>query len=847
MRRLGKSGFVALAWSASAFALPAFAQGQPQAPAAPVTEVDNSGASLDDIVVTAQKREQNLQSVPIAISAISEAKVNQLGIQDSRALTGLAPNVTVLQPTTSLSSAVISIRGIASGSQESLSLDQANGLYVDGVIIARSGAASLDVTDIARVEILRGPQGTLFGRNTTGGAIAFISRDPSETFRFSASGGIGNFAQRTGRLSIDPGEIGGVATTFTYSHSQNDGYVDNILQPNSLRDPMARQSDSARFAARAEIGGTGSIRYVFDYSNVRGTGPAFQLTNVATGAPLPPVTVGGLTIPLTPQAPVAGYLAGATFLQPECAALAAPVRQYRSRICLNSDVGARDIVWGHNFQFQNDFGGFKLKATTGYRFWRSDSYGSDLDGLGAIQGAAFSQATLFNGIPASLLAFIPTIPAAARPFIAGSPVPTTTQDLFFTSNTRRHRQLSQEIEVSGDSDNLDWVVGGFYFYEKGFEDNPQTSGFVLDTNSIFLGNFGALGPALAAANPARYRLVVTAGRVKYQSIGESKALYGQSTYYVGGRSSALSLTAGGRYTWDERSILRQQNGTVIPVTPDISQASFSKFTWNLMARYEFDPDISVYARAASGYRSGGFNPADTVLVAFRPESLRSYEVGVKSELFDRRLRLNIAGYYNNYKDLAVVTTIPSNSTFNTRIINAGRVNYKGFEIEGQAILTDNISIDGNFGYVDLDYKELNLFATALPGAPAFNGAAIARPTYTSNYTANVALNAQFPLGGDAKLIGRVGYTYTSPQYSFLSVLVAPYNDILRGDALHLVDAQLILDKVALGGTQAQFKLWGKNLTNRHSFVRAIDFGQLGFGGGYYDAPRTYGATVSVSF
>ena len=843
MARRRRTGLgLCLGVSMIALSAPAFGQDTPDDASSA-----KDGSILDEIVVTAQKREQNLQKVPLAITAISSAKVEQLGIEDSSDITGLAPNVTISQPTTSLTAGVISIRGIPSGGIESLSLDQANGLYVDGVYIARSAAAALGVTDIERVEVLRGPQGTLFGRNTTGGAIAFISRDPSETFQGSLNVGYGNYGQWNARVSIDTGEIAGIRSSFTYEHSQNDGYVDNLLAPKRL-DPGARQSDAFRIALKADIGGTGSFRYIFDYSNLTGTGPAFQLTNVATGAPLPPVSVDGLVIPRPTQAPVAGYLNTVTFLEPQCAALAAPTRAYRDKICLNADAGARDKNWGHNLVVQNDFGGFNFKSTTGYRFWNSDTAGADLDGMGTIRGRQFTPATLFNGMPAALLAFIPSIPAAARPFIAASPVPTTTQDLFNTSNRRRHKQLSQEIEISGDSDALDWVGGGFYFYEKGNENNPQNSGFVLDTNAIFLANFGALGPSFVAANPARYRLVVTNGRVEYNSSAESKAIYGQATYYVGGRDAPLSLTLGGRYTWDTRNIMRFQNGTNRPATPEIGKASFSKFTWNAMARYEFTPETSVYARAATGYRSGGFNPGDTSLIAFRPESVTSYEAGIKSELFDRRLRLNFAAYYNQYKDSAVITTVPSTTTFNTRIINAGRVDYKGFEIEGQGVITDNISIDGNFGFVDVDYKSLQLFATTLPGAPAYDAASIAQATYTSKYTANVALNVQIPIGsGETKLLGRVGYTYLSPQYGFISTLAVPFNDQLRGDAQNLIDAQLTLDKISIGGANAQLKLWAKNLTNDHNFVRPIDFGALGYAGAYYNNPRTFGATLGLKF
>lgn len=195
------------------------------------TTATPSEPGLDEIVVTAQKRAQNLQDVPIAISAISSEKVEQLGIRDSRDLSGLAPNVVVTQGTTSNSAAVFSMRGISNGGSESFGIDAANGLYVDGVYIARGGAMGLNVMDIERVEVLRGPQGTLFGRNTTGGAIHFISRAPSSTFRLKAEAGYGNFNAWNGKISVDPGEIAGISTTFSYSHSERDGLSTTSCNP----------------------------------------------------------------------------------------------------------------------------------------------------------------------------------------------------------------------------------------------------------------------------------------------------------------------------------------------------------------------------------------------------------------------------------------------------------------------------------------------------------------------------------------------------------------------------------------------------------------------------------------
>ncbi len=839
---------------------------------APAYSQDASiGSGLDEIVVTAQKREQNLQEVPLAISAIGAEKVEQLGIRDARDLSGLAPNVTVVQGTTSMAAAVISIRGITTPAAESFGLDTANALYVDGVYIARSAASALDVTDIERVEVLRGPQGTLFGRNTTGGAIAFISRAPSKELRVKAQAGFGNYNAWNGRISIDPGALGPLATSFSYSHSQRDGVVDNILQPDDGRDPGSRKTDSFRAAGKIELGSTGSVQYIFDRSEIRGSPMNFQLTHLADGTPRAPVSVDGQLVTVTQQAPVSRYLAAATFLQPGCAALAVPTRVWRKKVC-NDVLGySVDKIWGHNLQVENDFGGFKAKFIGGHRNWRNKPT-SDLDGIGAFRGPQFTNASLFNSIPAPLLTSL-GFPAANVAFLSTAPVPTIQQNLFDSINDRRHKQTSAELEISGDTDNLDWVFGGFWFKEKGSEFSQQNSGFVLDTNAAVFSNAAFVGvlqgvgfpaaaaqqfapllaPGFRAANPAPLRLVQTRSVLAYTAEAESTAVYAQATFYPGGRDSGLKLTAGGRYTWDDKSMVRTQNGAAPLAVAEKGADKFSRFTWNLMLGYDVSDQVNLYARAATGYRSGGFNSGDpvvagtTTLPSFKGENVTSFELGLKSELFDRRLRFNVAGYHNIYKNLAVTIPVANSGTgtFTTRVENAGKVTYTGFEAEVQAILSDNFSIDGNLGYVDIKYKEFPV-GQPVTGTTPVNIASIVTPGYTSPFTANLALNAQFPLGWhDARLTARVGFTYEDGKYSFNNVLTSPFNNVIKGDDRKVVDMQIGIDRIPLGGAEAELRFWGKNITNRHDFVRGIDFGALGYAGGYYADPATYGVTVGV--
>jgi iron complex outermembrane receptor protein len=275
-----------------------------------------------------------------------------------------------------------------------------------------------------------------------------------------------------------------------------------------------------------------------------------------------------------------------------------------------------------------------------------------------------------------------------------------------------------------------------------------------------------------------------------------------------------------------------------------------------MGRYEFSDDVSVYGRVATGYRAGGFNAPDTTqvgttnLVPFDPETLTSYELGFKSELFDRRLRLNAAVFHSIYQDFAVNIPVVTSSPgiFGSRIVNAGEVTYTGAEIEGQAILSEVFSIDASIGYVDGETQELFIPTSGAVGAPIVDIASINNVGYTSEWTGNIAINAQFPTGiGDSRIVGRIGYTYESPKYSFANSISAPFNDLLRSDTVNNIDAQLSLTGVSVGGAELEFRLWGRNLTDEHDLARAIDFGALGYAGGIYADPQMYGFTVTARY
>ena len=817
---------------------------------------DSNG--LEEIIVTAQKRGENLQRTPLAISAIPSAKIDLIGISEVRDLSALAPNLSISGGTTNATAAVITIRGIPTAADETQGYDSPIGLYLDGVYLARSSAASFEVAEIERVEVLRGPQGTLFGRNTTGGAVNFITKLPDDEFGLKVRAGYGNYNQWTGRAILNTGKLGdALSATLSYLHKQRDGVVDNLLEPKNSRDPGGNQTDAFRVAIKIEPSDNITITNIFDYTVIDGVAPANQLAAVGDGVFRPNVSLDGGTIAQVQPANVAGYLAQASTvaLQAGCGK---PVQRARlDSICLEGARNSRDKLWGNLLRVEVDAGPVKLRSSTSYREWNNNIEGSDLDGLGSVRGALFSNASLLNGLPASLLQFV--VPPGAAGVVAGLAVPTTTQPLFQAKNLRSQSQFSQEVEIVSNYDsNFQWVLGGFFFHEEGAESNEQSFGFILDTNQIFLGNFGALGPGLAAANPARFRNFSTpSSTLAYTADGDSFAVYGQGTYRPGGADGPLGVTLGMRYTWDKKGFNRSQNGATPFTDPtDLAlnrqKTSFGKPTGHVTVDYRASDDVNLYGRLARGYRSGGFNARQTTnaaaklgLIPFNEETIWSYELGAKTELFNR-LRLNAAVFYNEYSDLQATIPIPGGATFGTQVTNAGKINYTGVELEGRLAITDNLSMDGSFGYVHKDVKN---FPGADTAGVIRNIASVITPGNSPDYTANLAGNFVYPLPNDAKLTARVGWSYVSSQTFFANPLAAPFNSQIKADARSLFDAQLRIDNIKLGSFTKGLGLtfWGKNIANSEYISRGIDFGALGFGSVIYGDPATYGATIDIAF
>lgn len=815
---------------------------------------------IGEIVVTANKREENLQQVPLSISAVSSEQLELRGLSEVKDLSAIAPNVVVQGSTTNATAAVVSIRGIPSAADETQGFDSPIGLYLDGVFLARSSAASFEVADIERVEVLRGPQGTLFGRNTTGGAINFITKKPSNDAGFKLTMGGGNYGLMGGKAIINSGDIGGARLSFGVLYRQRNGVVDNLLEPDKSKDPGSYRTTGFRFALDVDLADNITFYNVLDYTRTKGQPHVQQLAEVGNGVVRPNVVFEGNTFAPVQAANVGAYLAASTVLEAGCGKVVSRARQ--DSLCNETDGPSTDTVWGNTTRIEVDLEAVSIRSTTAYREWQNRIEGSDLDGLGSLRGPLFSSATVLNGFPVGVLGLFQAPGTAA--YLASQAVPSVTQQLFSATNQRNQKQFSQELELVSNADGpLQWVLGAIYFNESGAERNVQSIGFVLDTNAaVFTAtSFGPLAPTLQATNPQRYRMVPQSSTLAYSSSGKSVAVYGQASYRPGGEDGAFGATLGLRYTWDEKDVLRTQNGAVpYAAAADIAfnsgAAKFSAPTGHLTFDYRASDDINLYARAARGYRSGGFNLRQSThdgagnrtlaLTAFKPEKLWSYEVGAKME-FMNTVRLNAAVFHNVYTDQLATIPVPivGSGSFGTVTVNAGRTTYTGFEMEGQIKISNNFSITGNFGYLDVNIKQF-------PGADITNtvrniAGLIRGGGYAPKYTGSIAGNLTMPLSGDANLTARLGYTYSSAFQQFPNSLTAPFSATTQGDSRGLLDGQIRIDGIKVGNANFGLTLWGKNITDKHYITRSVDFGQLGFAGVIYGDPATFGASIDFEF
>ncbi len=720
---------------------PAFAQTDLEAAEAQgAVQADDALAPSEgnEIVVTAQRRSERLQDVPISVAAISGEGIADRGATNLKTLTNFVPNVELTntnRPTAGGSAYAAWIRGVGTGDY-AFPTDPGVGIYVDGVYLARTIGGLLSLADIERVEILRGPQGTLYGRNTIGGAINVVTTAPSLSGPANGRimGRLGSYGRADLITQLDVPLIEDrLGFKASASYFSADGWGRRIYTDERLNGEDRLVLRAALLAEPAD-GFTIDIRG--DYSRQRNRGSVAQIAAV-TSSPALIARFNQIAAPVqaAAQGLPAGTVYGAAFALPGTyrTASTSPLRD-------DYDIGGGAVTLGYTTG-----PGFNFRSITAYRELHS------------------------------------------RIQVDGDNSPFT---ISFTDETIRDDQFSQELQATGAIFGGSWryVAGLYYFRERGSSDRLSGS---------FSGVYEITGLASDARN--------TFNEVDYRAT--SYAAYTQNDIEI---VDGLELSLGARLNRDEKDFTVQvslpQRGGLITIPRQTRSASWTSFTPRLGLNWNPTDDILLYATFSTGFKSGGFaNPTATLAApVYDPERLRTFEGGIKTQWFDRRLTANFAAYLSRWEDiqLNVIVPGPTGGVVNLTS-NGGTARLYGFEAELSARPSPGLNFNLGIGYTHNEFTSLAAGAvtagvtldTELPHVPKWS----------------ISSGVQYSWGTAlGEFMIRSDVSYRSRQF----LTIADPTSVLGGFAL--VSARATFTPAALPNLEIGIE--GTNLTNHRYLV-----------------------------
>lgn len=738
----------------------------------PSTTSTTAKSQVEEVVVTARKLQEQLQQVPISITALSAQELRQNDVIRLDQVRDLVPNLDVGVTAGSTTAANIYIRGVGTYDYQ-IYTDAPVTTYIDGVLNARPDATLFEVPDLERVEVLRGPQGTLFGRNTTGGAISLITKGPSDQPGMVERLEYGTYSDITSRTTLDTGLLGdtGFKAKLLFVHHQRDGYVTNLDPGATDGDPGSLNSNSLWFALHGDVGERFHIDYRADYTDQRAQEPFSQViaatSDVLTYFGKSP-SYGGDPFNYNPYARMSSAFAG-------------------DQPADHSDFG------GHALTLQYDINdALAFKDIVAYRSTAVNEY-INISGQGNLLGPVVNPLTGAVSI------------APVTPFN-------------LPENYSRDHQISNELQALGSAGQFKYVGGLYYFYEKGSLYNPNDFTFVLPG--------GQLGTNL---NTTRYVPFL---------LTHSYAAYGQVSWRPEGLKR-LELTAGGRYTHDEKEINEDSSANGVPTDVRDQSHSWHNLSGLFSVSYDWTDDVMTYLRVSNAYRAGGFVP--NTYGSYDPEKAVSYEGGLKSDWLNKRLQVNLSIFKTNYDDLQVQNTINGLP----EITNAGKATYAGGELEISAVPVDGLQLEANLGYVDPKYQQ---YLLVLPNGQYQNVADQAQFAGVSKLNANVAAQYTFAPIPVGDFTARMDCSFRSRKVWFPLDSQNPFNEAIAAKAHENLRARLILDDIPTGSRlKLRGEVYGANLLNEKVVAAGNDFGSLGFGTVVYEPMLTVGVSLTAAF
>ena len=825
---------------------------------------------VEEIIVTAQKREASLQDTPIALTAFNETTLEQKGVYNFFDIGHSVPNLLINKQPASNNNAGFSIRGFSSGETQLL-MDPKVAVYLDGVYLARMTGQVFEIIDLERIEVLRGPQGTLYGRNSIGGAVNIISKAPSGEFAFKGKLSAGDFGLKQFSASLDTEKVGTLSAKFSVTSTERDGYMTNDVDSsiNPYRELGNDDRQGYRLAFRIDEDNW-SLDYVYDNEESESVAMPFQMTYV-----------GDMQV----------MLGGKEFSSLRTRIGSNPLDR-KTNFELDR-VGPEYVEQeGQTLTFNMELAeGVSGKVIAAHREYTSNPTGTDLD------DGAFTFHTGGVGIN--------NFP----PYTMGFP-------LFHAENSDKWQQQdSFEIQIVGESNKLKYVLGAYIFEEEVYETNPQF--------------FSLPGPFLAASSPA------TCAAPPFSSLGlcnfGATAPLGAPLFIYGGETEstaffahldyslndALSVQMGVRYTEDKKSahmthtnlLARQQGlrtafGNIPSGAPGLSlldaliaggtlpanwpydlpfkdNDAWDNTSYEFSLVYEPNDNLMYYGKFATGYNSGGFNARTNGLLStstgipgvdlyeplfylpFDEETVEEFELGMKATLLENKLQINVAIFQIDGEDMQQAEFIADASGATSRTANTGEESHDGFEIEVVYIPSPGLMINLGYGETEVDIKSypyrctaaacapLGIFGQVLDGTNAAEMAQIGKNPAKKGFSGDGSAILGIQYETNPTSVGTLIYRLDVSWRDKVAFHPFDYGPLFGpdGEAHTLVNARITLTDMTatIGDGSLELALWGKNLTDEEYVNWGINFGGLGFAGGVFNEPRTVGIDAVVRF
>ena len=745
----------------------------------------------EEVEVTARRRKENIQEIPLSITAFDDQALKERSIRDLSDLSELTANMDFSITGgfgDQTSDAVVVIRGVGQ-IDTALFSDSGVGIYVDGVYVSRAQGGVLDLLEVDRVEVLRGPQGTLYGKNTNGGAIQVITKKPGSQSKTRIGLTTGRFNRMDGRLSADLPVSSSLSSSIALMSTNRDGWSRSVLTGQDFYDD---NRDLGRFALGWRPSNSFSAHFTGDYTRERESGGS-QLLIAARETSL--LTFYNQV--LTDQG-----------LTPYTQELWGSVDFSRSFSPL---IGFMDRdTWGTHLDLQWSFGDLSLNSISAYRAFEIESL-SDGDGSpNLVADRALEQ---------------------------------------------EHYQLSQELQLSGSNPDSGhhWVIGLLYFSERPQEVNRQrlladlfpaleaAPGpiYAPPGASNFLCNPGPPPPMFpcfgGSGNLSNFAFFSGPGAQEHIDLKtDSWAIFGEGTLAL---SDRLSLTLGARWTEDDKEFeYLAFSGLGVQTSDLFNQDSWSDWSGRASLSFQARPNLNLFSTLSRGFKSGGFNGRPQqrqALDPFDPETVLSWELGIKSDWLSRRLRLNGTAFFSDYENIhfAASVEVGGMPVFITQ--NAGDAEIFGFELELQAYPTPTVQITASVGHLDSEIVTLDprvppdsvSLGNVLPKAPA--------------WTFALGVQNSRELANRAVLISRLDYTSrekTYPDFANTEAVAQPHYGLLNARLAY-----------APPSNRWDVAVFGTNLTNEQYLEAGFSTGAFGLDLGIPGRPREWGIEATFNF